>query len=88
MSNTNKNKLVNLKEKYNIELDRVRNKLEQKHIVAMSEVNSNHQKILNEIKKEHRRQQAALHKQKKDDSKHKVVAETNLKCSNFKINEL
>ena len=42
MSNTNKNKLVNLKEKYNIELDRVRNKLEEKHIVAMSEVNTNH----------------------------------------------
>ena len=39
MSDTNKTKLVNQKEKYKIELDRVRNKLEQTHSVAMSEVN-------------------------------------------------
>ena len=54
----------------------------------MSEVNSNHKKILNENKKEQRRELAALHKQNKEDSRHKVVAEGNLKCSNFKINEL
>ena len=35
MSNTNRNKVVNLKEKYKIELDCVRNKLEEKHIVVV-----------------------------------------------------
>ena len=29
MNNTNKNKIVNLKDRYNTELDRVRNKLEE-----------------------------------------------------------
>ena len=34
MNKTNKNKIVNLKDQYNTELDRVRNRLEEKHNVA------------------------------------------------------
>ena len=54
----------------------------------MFELNSNHKKILNKTKTEQRRELAVLHKQNKEDSKHKVVAEKNLKCSKFKINKL
>ena len=75
---TNKTKLVNQKEKYVIELDRVRNKLEKAHSVAMDKVNSNHRKILAENKNEHRRELAAVHKQNRENRKQTLVAEENL----------
>ena len=48
MCGTNKAKLVNQKEKDLIELDRVRNKLEKAHSVAMDAVNNMHRKIVNQ----------------------------------------
>ena len=54
----------------------------------MCEVNSDHKRILNENKKEHQREIVALHKQNREDSKHKLVTEGNLKSNKFKINEL
>ena len=54
----------------------------------MDAVNNKHKKILTQNNKEHCRELAALHKQNREDSKHKLVAEENSKSSKLKINEL
>ena len=81
MCDTNKAKLVNQKEKYLIELDHVRNKLEKAHSVAMDAVDNKHRKIVNQKIKKHLRALAAVHKQSREDSQLNLAVEENLKST-------
>ena len=54
----------------------------------MDAVNSKHRKILTQNNKGSHRELAALHKEKREGSKHKFAAEKNSKSSKFKINKL